>query len=454
MDHRCAASRHRADRLGGEAPAHFLLRATCCSACCWAVRLRPDSFRYHPSRACGGAGIVTEIALLVSLFAVGLRLRAHPRDRIWRLPLRLATLGMLLTIAMLAVIGIWAMGLPPGVALLLAAILAPTDPVLASDVQVDDTQDRDRTRFSLSGEGGLNDGSAFPFVMLALSLPGAAWLRWVVARPAVGHAGGTGGGLGAGLAVQPRGAGAAQALGGALGMESFFTIGLIGLAYGAALAVHGYGFLAVFAAGIAMRHVEHEENQDVAPDEVLGAMTPAEHERAAVRQDKAAAYPAHTVSEFSLDLRRLAELSVMVVVGALLSTRLLRGEYLTLGLALILAVRPLAVAISTIGVALQPAQRAAHCLVRRARHRLGLLPRLCPGARRRSPLRGLLARRHAVRGGAVGGPAWFIGDAADGHVPALARCRQGLKPPASRPPLRELRGPRRTHARDGPHALQ
>lgn len=301
--------------------------------------------------------IVTEIALLVSLFAVGLRLRAHPRDRIWRLPLRLATLGMLLTIAMLAVIGIWAMGLPPGVALLLAAILAPTDPVLASDVQVDDTQDRDRTRFSLSGEGGLNDGSAFPFVMLALSLPGAAWQRWVWLDLLWATLAGLAVGWGLGwlcsrvvLALRKR-------LGGALGMESFFTIGLIGLAYGAALAVHGYGFLAVFAAGIAMRHVEHEENQDVAPDEVLGAMTPAEHERAAVHQDKAAAYLAHTVSEFSLDLERLAELSVMVVVGALLSTRLLRGEYLALGLALILAVRPLAVAISTIGVALQPAQR-------------------------------------------------------------------------------------------------
>ncbi|WP_454720250.1 MULTISPECIES: cation:proton antiporter [Cupriavidus] len=305
--------------------------------------------------------MVTEIALLVSLFAVGLRLRVHPRERVWRIALRLATLGMLLTVAMLYALGAWILGLPPAMALLLAAILAPTDPVLASDVQVENPQDRDRMRFSLSGEGGLNDGAAFPLVLLALGLAGAhaagGWQRWLwvellwatLAGPLLGW------GLGwlcsrAVLALR-------KYRGSALGMESFFTIGLIGVAYGAALAVHGNGFLAVFAAGLAMRHVEHAENAHAEASAVLESTALVGQERAAVQHDKAAAYLAHTVTEFSLDLERLAELSVMVPVGALLSARLLRWDCVGLGLALIVLVRPLAVYLCAAGTALQPAQR-------------------------------------------------------------------------------------------------
>jgi sodium/hydrogen antiporter len=72
----------------------------------------------------------------------------------------------------IALIGVAALGLPVGAAILLGAILAPTDPVLASEVQVADPQDRDRLRFALTGEGGLNDGLAFPFAMLGLGLLG------------------------------------------------------------------------------------------------------------------------------------------------------------------------------------------------------------------------------------------------------------------------------------------
>ncbi|WP_420995440.1 cation:proton antiporter [Cupriavidus sp. 30B13] len=306
--------------------------------------------------------VITEIALLVSLFAVGLRLRVHPRERVWRIPLRLATLGMLLTVALLYALGAWVLDLPPGMALLLAAILAPTDPVLASDVQVTDPQDRDRMRFSLSGEGGLNDGAAFPFVLLALGLAGAqaaggAWQRWLWLDLLWATLAGLALGWGMGWLCSRTVLALRKRRGGALGMESFFTIGLIGLAYGTALAAHGNGFLAVFAAGLAMRHVEHAENEDAEASEVLGSTALVGQERAAVQDDKAAAYLAHAVGEFALDLERLAELSVMVVVGALLSVRLLRWDCIGLGLALILLVRPLAVYLSTAGAALQPAQR-------------------------------------------------------------------------------------------------
>lgn len=94
-----------------------------------------------------------EIAVLISLFAVGLKLGLPLSDKGWRLPVRLAIVSMTITVALVA-------------AILLGAILAPTDPVLASDVQVLGASDRDRLRLSLTGEGGLSDGAAFPFVML------------------------------------------------------------------------------------------------------------------------------------------------------------------------------------------------------------------------------------------------------------------------------------------------
>ena len=95
---------------------------------------------------------------------------------------------------MVAAIGVWVLELPLGAAVLLGAILAPTDPVLASGVQSDPGSHPDRLGFSLAGEGGLNDGAAFPFVMLGLGLLGTARTGprpgpLVEHRPAVGHAG-------------------------------------------------------------------------------------------------------------------------------------------------------------------------------------------------------------------------------------------------------------------------
>ncbi|MCK9984247.1 MAG: sodium/hydrogen antiporter [Azoarcus sp.] len=97
---------------------------------------------------------VTELAVLISLFAVGLKLGLPLSDKGWRLPVRLAIVSMTITVALIAAIGVLVLGLSLGAAVLLGAILAPTDPVLASDVQVVEAGDRDRLRFSLTGEGG------------------------------------------------------------------------------------------------------------------------------------------------------------------------------------------------------------------------------------------------------------------------------------------------------------
>ena len=205
--------------------------------------------------------LVTEIALLIALFTVGIKMRVPVGDWRWSLPLRLATLSLVLTIAGIAAAAHWWLGMAPGLALLLGAALAPTDPVLASDVQLRSPHDRDNLRFALTGEGGLNDGTAFPFIFLGLGLLGlhdigAFGWRWAL----IDLAWGTIGGLGIGFAI---GAGVARGVRAlrqwrkdAAILDEFLLLGLIGLSYGVALAAHTLGFLAVFAAGLALRRAD------------------------------------------------------------------------------------------------------------------------------------------------------------------------------------------------------
>lgn len=111
---------------------------------------------------------LTEVAVLFSLFVSGLKLRLPLTNRTWRVAFGLAGPVMVLSICGICLVLHMLFGLPWGLALLIGAILAPTDPVLAGLVQVNDAQDYDRVRFGLSGEAGLNDGIAFPFVILGL----------------------------------------------------------------------------------------------------------------------------------------------------------------------------------------------------------------------------------------------------------------------------------------------
>jgi sodium/hydrogen antiporter len=138
---------------------------------------------------------------------------------------------MALTVAAITAAGVWSLNLPLGAAVLLDAILAPTDSVLASDVQVANPGDRDRLRFGLTGEGGLNDGTAFPLVMLGLGLLGlhelgdGQWRWWAVAGGlTLSYAMGTlVGRMIIYLRTQRREA---------LGSDEFIALGLIALTYG------------------------------------------------------------------------------------------------------------------------------------------------------------------------------------------------------------------------------
>ena len=305
-----------------------------------------------------------EVAVLISLFAIGLKLGLPLSDRRWHVAIRLATVSMVVTIALIAVIGHYVFDLPLGAAVLLGAVLAPTDPVLATDVQVTDSDDRDSLRFGLSAEGGLNDGTAFPFVMLGLGLLGLHELgefgwRWlavdvvwaIVAGLAIGAACGAVMGR---LVVYLR-----TRHGHSVGLDEFLGLGLIALAYGLTLASHGYGFLAVLAAGVALQRVQQRDVGDFDDRRVAARVTGniASREALATDDELAAAYMTREVQEFNEHLERIAELAVVLVVGALLAQVRFELHYLWLVALLSLVVRPIAVAVGLVGAPVSPEQR-------------------------------------------------------------------------------------------------
>lgn len=306
--------------------------------------------------------LLTEIALLISLFTVGLKLRVPLTDRMWRLPLRLGVIGMLVTSALVALAGVYVFNLPVGVAVLLGAVLSPTDPVLASDVQIRDVGDRDRLRFSLSGEGGLNDGTAYPVVMFGLFLLGVEEARDYGSKWAPLHAlWGILAGFGSGFLLARGVVGLALHLRKryhkALGMEEFLTLGLIAASYGVAHLVHGVGFIAVFAAGVAMRRIEHETSGTAPPTEIIGAVPAGGVPDVATHPKKAPAYMAETILGFNQQLEHIAEFVMVLLLGIMLSAAGFSGEGLIAAALLLLVVRPVAMAVSLVGERVSRPQR-------------------------------------------------------------------------------------------------
>ncbi|MBB6099444.1 NhaP-type Na+/H+ or K+/H+ antiporter [Deinobacterium chartae] len=309
---------------------------------------------------------VTEVLVIISLFSAGLKLRLPLRDRLWWLPVRLASISMVITVGLIALVGVTLLGLPLGAAILLGAVLAPTDPVLASDVQVEHPDDRDRLRFGLTGEASLNDGTAFPFVMLGLGLLGlhdlgAFGWRWVAVDLIWAVLAGLGVGALAGTLVGKLVLYLRREHREAVGLDDFLGLGLIALSYGVALLLHAYGFLAVFAAGLALRRIERhsaEQNPQAeeaeVPDAVRFASAAQVNEEIATDRDSAPAYMAQALLGFSEQLERIGIVGVVLVLGATLSPDDLRPQALWFIPLLLLVIRPLAVLIGLLG---QPASR-------------------------------------------------------------------------------------------------
>jgi len=217
---------------------------------------------------------LTELSVIISLMGTGLKIRRKISFRNWRVPLRLVSVTMLLCIAGLALLGWGVLGLAPAAAILLGAVLAPTDPVLAEQVQVGppNEEEEDDVRFSLTAEAGLNDGAAFPFTWLAVVIAIAAgttdsaWITDWLLRDLlyrIGAGVGIGFLVGRGLAylifALPKKINFPKA------QEGFLALSATLVVYGVTEMAHGYGFIAVFIAAITMSSCEpdHEYHTEM-----------------------------------------------------------------------------------------------------------------------------------------------------------------------------------------------
>jgi sodium/hydrogen antiporter len=309
---------------------------------------------------------LTEAVLLVSLFAAGLKLGPAFRDRRWIVPLRLALVAMVATVLAIAAIAYFLLGLPLGASILLGGILAPTDPVLASDVQVTHPKDRDSLRFALTGEGGLNDGTAFPFVLLGLGLLGLHELgelgwRWLLIDGLWACLGGLALGALSGLAVGKLVLYLRREHKEAVGLDDFLALGLLAFSYGAALLVQVNGFLAVFAAGVALRHLEQSQSAGIASQRAVeqAAVHPdaSVADTVAVDPHHAPAYMAQAVLSFNLQMERIGELAVVIAIGALFWSVEWRQASWWFVPVLLLLVRPLVVGLTLIHSPVSHTQR-------------------------------------------------------------------------------------------------
>jgi NhaP-type Na+/H+ or K+/H+ antiporter len=293
---------------------------------------------------------LTELGVLVALIGSGLSIDRPIGLRRWANTWRLLAIALPLGVVATALTGWWLLGLAPASAVLLGAALAPTDPVLASDVQVgepsvaqepddeiDEVEPEDEVRVTLTSEAGLNDGLAFPFVYAAIAMvatDGAGWIgRWAVVDVALRTATGVAVGVAIGwvlcrIAFRPPGP--ATALSEA--SDGFVGIAAMLLAYGVGQLAHGYGFVAVFIAAVTLRNGERH-------------------------------HPYHQVLHaFTTQIERLVIVVLLVLFGGSLVGGVLHGltwQAVAVSAGIVLVIRPITARLSLIGASVRPAERTA-----------------------------------------------------------------------------------------------
>ncbi|MHC6593785.1 cation:proton antiporter [Arthrobacter sp. C152] len=289
---------------------------------------------------------LAEICVIVSLMGAGLALDRPVGRRRWGTTWRLLGIAMPLCILGLTLLGMWLLGLGLGAALLVASALAPTDPVLASEVQVgepadhdEDADKEDEVRFGLTSEAGLNDGLAFPFVYLAIaiSVAGGSSSGWfagwlgldVVWRLALGLlVGFLTGKLLAMLFFSAR----RESLRLSNHSEGFVALSATFLAYGLTEMVEGYGFVAVFVCALTIRAAERTHGYH------------------------------RVLHSYVEQLERLLTVVILVLLGGAIARGLLAGvgpAELLVALAFLLVVRPLAGWVGLLGGRTGPRERIA-----------------------------------------------------------------------------------------------
>jgi NhaP-type Na+/H+ or K+/H+ antiporter len=210
---------------------------------------------------------LTELVVIVALMGAGLKIDRLFRWRDWNITWRLLLITMPLGILAITVLGVGLLGLGWAAALLLAASLAPTDPVLAADVQVGPPKsgNEDEVRFALTSEAGLNDGFAFPFVHLAIILSmlassGDAWFaQWLGYNVVWEIAGGLlcgwlVGRLFGWLTFKVPGSSLAKTGDGLIAIAATFV------SYGVAELLQCYGFFGVFITALTLRHAHRSHD--------------------------------------------------------------------------------------------------------------------------------------------------------------------------------------------------
>lgn len=298
--------------------------------------IMPTALRVDPLQHGVLAERLAEMAVIVSLMSVGLKIDRPIGWRRWSTTWRLLAFTMPLSIAALTLGGVFVLGLPLAAALLLGAVLAPTDPVLASSVQVGPPGEgeEDETRFALTSEAGLNDGLAFPFVNLAVviaatgfALEGLSeWLLMdVLWKMVAGIAGGAVVGQGvAWLVLRYRR--------GKTVTDGSVALALTLVAYGATELIHGYGFIAVFIAALVFRRMERDN----------------EHHK--------------QLHDFSEQMETLLMSVILILLGAAVANGLfapLTWQAMGIGLLFVLIIRPLAGFLGLIGTGIAGPHRRA-----------------------------------------------------------------------------------------------
>ncbi|MBE9225181.1 sodium:proton antiporter [Phormidium sp. LEGE 05292] len=282
------------------------------------IQLRPDANFLEK---------LTEFVVIVSLFSCGLKMNRPLNPIAWGSTVRLIGLLMPISIFAIAFIGHFLLKMDWGPAILLGAILAPTDPVLASEVQIADLEDQEELRFGLTSEGGLNDALAFPFVYFGIhSLKDSNWDNWFKQWVAIDLVWAIAAGIIMGILVPKAIVWIDKRLQEFrpvdVLMEDFVALSIIFLTYSLTEVVNGYGFLAVFIAGIIAQRSYHN------PEKRLSQL------------------------EFTERIEKLMEVGTILLLGSILRLPQLvqfAGQGLLVAVLLIFLIRPVGAWLSTIG---------------------------------------------------------------------------------------------------------
>ncbi|MDV5139737.1 sodium:proton antiporter [Chimaeribacter arupi] len=317
-------------------------------------------------------GRVTEIAMAASLFITGLKLRLPFKTRSWRMGARLAFPAMLLTVGGVTAAAHYMLGFDWPLALAFGAIVAPTDPVLASLISVNDASDNDDLRVALSSEAGMNDGSALPILILAMmligsqgSLSGEEWRHWALVDVVWALLGGLGIGFVMGRLVGLL-ATLLRSKQHDVAPNDFLALALIALSYAAAQSLEASGFLAAFAAGVGLRRAEMKVINRHPPEEI------SEHENYPPAEELVnpnqrhtidTVGPAHSVGlvvgdalAFGDIMERIFAAAIVIVLGITLAQHW-DFQGLLMAAVLFLVIRPVSVWIVSIGTGIPSLRR-------------------------------------------------------------------------------------------------